>query len=312
MPYKIKSGISPSPSVSEASDFMEVNAWMNGSYSALALQKEISRESDQLDNEGLEDEDVDIENFSLEVLNEVQRRIESTSGVYPFELTEAGTVLKPLNNGSPAEALYRYLLLATRLSMDTERVQVGIDGTQLFERLSAIALSQYLGRDRSRAFVFGTAVSGSFREKVDDLCRQIGEGGRYSPPDDATPPVNDDGLDVVGWIPFEDRCSSQLTVFGQCKTGTSWNKEISRLNPFTFTSKWMLNQFTVPPIKAYFVAESAAFSRWNEFAYNANLFFDRCRIVSCLKEIDGSPANVAIFDEVKNWSEAALKATEGV
>lgn len=306
MPYKIKKGISPRPAVSEAADFMEVNSWLNGSYSAMALQNEISRESDQIDNEGLEDEDTEIEEFSLKVLTEIQRRIESSAGLYPFELIHSGTVLQPQEESDQGGKIYVFLLLATRLSMDVDKVQAGLDGTQIFERISAIALRYYLGSIRAKSFVFGTSVSGSFRDKINDLCLQIGEGGRYSQPDETSPPANDDGLDVVGWIPFEDCRQSQITIFGQCKTGTNWRKEISRLNPTTFTAKWMSSQFCLPPSKAYFVTEAADEVRWNETSYDAHLFFDRCRVMACISGVHDDAEFAVTLSEAGLWSEAAL------
>src|SRR5690606_24987037 len=119
--------------------------------------------------------------------------------------------------------------------------------------LCAIALESYLGVGRAHSLVFGTSQRGSFEDKINYLCNRVGEGGRYRKPDQVTSPANDDGLDIVAWLPFADKRSSQIAVFGQCKTGTSWRTELSRLNPETFTGKWMSHQYALAPGKAYFL-----------------------------------------------------------
>ena len=47
----------------------------------------------------------------------------------------------------------------------------------------------------------------------------------------------DAGLDIAGWIPFEDRTLGQLIVFGQRETGADWRNHTS--GSARFTELWM-------------------------------------------------------------------------
>ena len=119
-------------------------------------------------------------------------------------------------------AIYKYLLLATRLNMKDDRRHAGCDGAHLFEELAAESARCYLG-DRSESLVFGTAAgTAGFSGKVDDLCARLGEGGGFRNPDDVAPTERDGKLDVVAWKSFSDRRPGKLIAFGQCKTGTHY------------------------------------------------------------------------------------------
>jgi len=140
--------------------------------------------------------------------------------------------------------------------MQQRKILGEIDGTKLFERLSPYILRHYLHPRRARAMVFGTAADNRFADKVDELCKKVREGGRYRNTDGIRVQANDDKLDIVGWVPFADRQLGQISVFGQCKTGTNWRDEVASLRPDIFIDKWMERPFLKTPLKAYFIAES--------------------------------------------------------
>lgn len=307
MPFKIQSGLSPKPTASEAADFMELHAWIEGRYSATQLENHMSRAADQIENTGIDDEDDELQAFTLETLTELDRRAQSARGMYPFDLGFGNLVLQTLpQDRLRFGLLYMFFLLATRLKMTSENIHAGLDGTVLFEKLCARALKTYLGTERAHSLVFGTSERGSFEEKVNFLCSSMGEGGRYRKPDQSTAPVNDDGLDVVAWLPFADKRSSQISVFGQCKTGTSWRSELSRLNPEKFTGKWMSHQYILPPEKAYFLTEVSDNVRWNETSRDAGLLFDRCRVFECLHNLPDQ--DMKLFAAVETWAKSALNS----
>lgn len=115
------------------------------------------------------------------------------------------------------------------------------------------------GSRNAHAYIFGTSNRGSvnaFRNKVDTLCNELGEGARFRNLNGGPVQAQDAGLDVVGWIPFLDATPGQLIVFGQCKTGTGWRNHTSGLDPARFNKLWMEAPFLVNPVRAYFVAEA--------------------------------------------------------
>jgi hypothetical protein len=189
--------------------------------------------------------------------------------------------------------------------MSSDRSHAGIDGTALLEELSVEVIRSYLG-DRSRSMNFGTSVAGGFGDKVDNLCREIGEGCGYDLPAGTNRRPKDGKLDTVCWIPFSDERRSKLIVFGQCKTGTSWRDSVAQLQPQSFMNKYFKKNFSLVPVRAFFISEAIETAKWNDHSIDAGLLFDRCRLV------DFCPENLEerLFNKLKSWTKAALDSVE--
>jgi hypothetical protein len=129
------------------------------------------------------------------------------------------------------------------------------------------------------------------------------ENGRFRNVNGENVPVGakDDKLDVVGWLPFSDNKGSQLIIFAQAKTGTSWRGKISEHRPDNFEKKWLSHSFLLTPIRALCVAEATDVTTWNSDCLEAGLFFDRCRLVECCIEDEENkiPENILV------WARAA-------
>ncbi|MES2922838.1 MAG: hypothetical protein V4819_14890 [Verrucomicrobiota bacterium] len=301
MAFKLPDRPSPRPNPHELADFAELLALVRGRCSATEIQRYLGRIDDNHENIGIEDDDEQNEIISDEMMTEIGYRQHACPDGYPFRTDPTGSVLEHrVDTDSDKILLYRYLLLATRLKMREEKIQAGIDGTQLMEELGAEILRAYLGGGRARSKVFGTARQGGFEEKINDLCRSFREGGRYRNIDTGALNANDDGLDVVGWIPFTDRLPAKVCVFGQCKTGTSWRDQVSKLDPPGFVKRWMSGTIVVDPIKAFFIAESADRAQWNGVCIYGGILFDRCRIVDVSGELDSD-----LSERIRIWTDAA-------
>ena len=290
----------------ELADFAELLAWQNGFTSAREIAAYLGRRDDNLDNVGCDDGEDETANELDGVMMELDRRAKACGRGYPFVLEHAGSVLRHTPDASEARCdVYCYLLLATRLNMKSQSRHASLDGTHLLEELSAHVLRCYLGRERARSVVFGTAVKGGFSEKISQLCKDLGEGGQFKNPDTASVDENDGGLDAVGWIPFSDRSRCQLIVFGQCKTGTTWREHTTKLRPDDFTRLWMRDAPLFPPLRAFFIAEAANQGHWCRDAIRAGLFFDRCRLVDFCEDL---PAFV--LRKIRTWTSAAIATVQ--
>jgi len=302
MPFKLPNYPSPQATAPELADYAEFVALLKTTCSARDVESYLGRIDDNDFNIGIEDSDAENELLSDEMMLELSRRQEACGGGYPFALSESGTLIERRFDETEAKHwIYVYLLFATRLNMSSERQKAGINGTDLLERVSACALRQHLGGDRARSVVFGTSAGGSFPEKINTLCRDILEGGNFEQKDTGAVHANDDGLDVVGWIPFSDRKPSKLSVFGQCKTGTSWEEVKTELQPKAFITRWMSRSFAIDPLRAFFISESADNSQWFGTAVYTGLLFDRCRIVDFSDKIDSG-----LTDHIETWTKAAI------
>ncbi len=295
--------------IHELADFVEWQAWCNGSYSSRSANSAIDQLDDNFDIDGIMD-DSDRVGFDLEeAFVEIQKREVACNGAYPFILDATGTVLH-FTGKDPnfRQTVYLYLLLGTRLNMQTEKVQAEIDGTHLLEELGAELLKRYLGSERTETMLFGTAVAGGFTEKVNLLCTALREGGCFYHHDTGRVYANDAGLDVVAWKPFADSRAGKLIIFAQCKTGTSWHNQIGELNPEAFLATWTHERtFHANPVRAYIVAEALNPARWQELTGKATkpigLFFDRCRIVDFTLE-----PNADLQSRIISWVNAAYSS----
>lgn len=302
--YKIPDLPSPESKTHELADFVELLCWVNGVISKRDILAKLGRLSENDNPTGPDDDDSANDNTLDEVMVEIERREMACQDRYPFSLDNSGTILtfRSESFDNSESYLYLYLLLSTRLNMKKDKKHAELDGTQLFETLSAHALKNYIGPDRSESMVFGTAIDGSFIEKVDDLCRRVGEGNGFKNVDGDDVPTNakDGKLDTVNWIPFSDKLPGKLIIFGQSKTGTNWKDHTSQTQPEKFIRKWVDGAFTVIPIRAFCVAEAPDQLRWNSMVIDSGLFFDRCRIVDFSTSLDAEIAN-----QIKMWTNAA-------
>ena len=319
---------SPRPQEHELADFAELQAWQRESVSITDVSRMLGRleENDHSDGVLAEDDadrivdaaysdhsdgapaEDETDGIVGAAYDEIERRLAVCQNGYPFTTDERGYVLRVRQDvGDIRYIVYKYLLLATRLNMSSNRRHAGMDGTLLFEELAAEVVRKYLGT-RAQCLVFGTANGQSdFTEKVNELCRQLGEGGGFENRNGAHLRQQDGKLDVVAWKPFTDGLPGQLIAFGQCKTGTNYKDTLAQLQPDAFCNKWLRDSPALTPVRALFIAEAlprSARSGWYNTAVDAGLLFDRCRIVDFC---DGISEN--ILDKVSAWTTAAAAAT---
>jgi len=140
-----------------------------------------------------EDEDEDrferpVEDAFQELANRIDHLGRAVT-LYPFELLSDEIRVRSDSFRENEDWLYLFLLLATALNMRDERKHEGLDGAELFERLSSEVASRYFGGakdERVRTMVFGTARFhsaqdggepdvDSFSAAVNELCAELGE-----------------------------------------------------------------------------------------------------------------------------------------
>ena len=306
MSFKLPLPPSPRTSPHEMADFAEWLAWHQGSAAARQIVRALNQADDNLDNDGCEDEEVANIDSVDDMFLELEKRASICGTAYPFRVP-SGQVLEHCDideNNKPA-VIYRYLLLCTRLNMRDNRRHTNLDGTLLFEELSARGDAPYLGFERAKKMVFGTSVAGGFASKVRELCSTLNEGGAYAPVNASGAAANDGKLDALAWIPFTDLNPGKLILFGQSKTGTSWSEQLTQSRPKDFAKKWLSKRhFLVEPVRTLCVAESVDPDRWESHCIDGGLLFDRCRLVEYSGRIDA-----ALFDQILRWTIEAKKST---
>jgi hypothetical protein len=217
---------------------------------------------------------------------EIQNRALFCRDRYPFAVSQGLLTLK----NEPQKKVYTLLLL-----MSAKAPTAGHQGTSaLFERICSDAAEQYLGGSAkgAKAMRFGTPRRQPirmFRDAVDHLCTELGEGGgspekkRRSERDHS----GDGGLDVVAWKHFPDRRAGKLIAFGQCAAGESgWDSKLDELDGIKFVKKFMREPLTVDPIRFFFVPRYIERRRWRNASIDGGIVFDRGRIAALMTRRD--------------------------
>ncbi|HEY5461815.1 MAG TPA: hypothetical protein VIJ95_01045 [Hanamia sp.] len=298
--FKLPNGIpSLRTSAQEWADFAEYKSLKMGKVSLLDIIKSPLIVSDELIINGIEDDTDKFNNKIDEIAAEIKNRSSITRNQYPFGLEDIGYTLKYIQDENLSNLIYRFLLLATRLSMKDEKIQGGIDGTKLFEKLSAEIAVSFFG-ENSNVDILGTSKADriSFRSKLTEITKRIGEGGKIHEHSAYRP--QDDNIDVIAWKGFSDKKVSQVIAFGQCKTGTSWQDRLSELNANAFCNTWFSEQPVLMPIRMFFCAQYFPNEIWRPRANEAGLVFDRFRIIDYL------PAKIedSLLKDIRLWCAA--------
>ncbi len=100
------------------------------------------------------------------------------------------------------------------------------------------------------------------------------------------------GLDVVGWIPFSDRCFGFLCILAQCACGKDWTHKLSETRRFDNS---YFNFEKLKPIHALFIPRGL---HYKDDLYQSDemsdvLLFERGRILKALSTAD-------FFDKFKS------------
>ena len=301
MSFKWPGVPSPRASIYEMADYAELRAWAEHQTSNLAIINTYER-MDENDYSAGVPEDSEHESYLDDSFIELERRSLVYGSKYPYSINQSGNALS-FNTDSTNinHILYLFLLLATRLNMKDDPIHANIDGTKLFEDVSAEIAKTYFG-ENSNSLVFSKGFS-TFPEKIDNLSKRIGEGRGFK--QNASISSFDDNLDIVVWIPFFDDRYGKFIAFGQCKTGTNYKDKFGILKPDAFCDKWIEDFCHEAPMRLFFVADSMSSDiSWQENLRDAGLLFDRYRIVGTCENLNNS-----LFSQIIRWTNAAAYST---
>lgn len=261
------------------------------------------REYDQLEEDesldaNVESEDEELERCADGAFEQLDWRNTYLGENYPFEIGDGSLIARQEASASP------YMFLAALTAVTPDQKSAG-----LFEQVSAAALVQYLGGpDAARSYGFGfprrAGKPKGFREAIEDLCREMGDGGGCKEPRPRTSTIKDAKLDVVAWVPFRDGRRSQLSVFGQCAAGRDWFDRIHELQPADFCDTWLRQRPLPTPLPAFFVPRAVAEGHWFR-AVPGKIFFDRMRIARLLGKLDDDLAKACA-----DWVTSVLESPD--
>lgn len=207
---------------------------------------------------------------------------------YPFAINEKTICLK--QDLTEKQKLYILLLLASNL--DYLRKLQSILTTD-FERISYEVLKNYLPNNAIvKQFGKNSDYVGNAKEKITKLANELNIRCNESLIEETATGNQERGLDVVGWVPFNDEIPNLLTILGQCACGKEWYKkkgETERYeNYYNFHRKKPIHSMFIP---YGLVKDASSFYQSDELI--DSLLFERFRIMENLKD-------VAFYDELNS------------
>lgn len=287
----------PAPIVA---DYIELQCLLTQTpVSSYSLRSLFSMSDDEINNDGVESSD-DLSVDAIEDgIKECEQRAAFCPAKYPFKVN--ANSLEPQADGGVNREIYQFLLLSTRMNMNDQKVQAGLDATKLFEELCASVAGEYYGQ-HSKSMVFGTAGAGDFQQKVEDVISKLNLTSTYKVPMGSTGRQKDAAVDVVAWIPFADKKDSQMIAIGQCKTGTHWEGMLTSTQPDVFFESYFSGKPFADVERLFFVCESYGVDRWEERSRKAGIMFDRTRIMEYV------PVNIDanLLGRITQWNQAAI------
>jgi len=296
----------------EIADWWEIVALKSkGKKASLNDLRAIRHRQTETDPDTDAEEDIEEESRFDFAIDEIRYRFAACGANYPFRLVGQFDRVLDYNAEDPEESrlLYLFLLLTTRLNMNSRREFNDIDGPLLFEEVCEIALKS-IWNDRAKIHRFGTSSGqGDFPQKLKAFFQDLQEFDLRS---DRVIPNHggDDGLDIAiwtsfTWMPLDNSRAPQgkLILLAQCKTGTSWKvPDLQRLQPDSFFGKWMAPQPCGQTARAFMASARIEQIDWEDHHRDGGLFFDRCRIFDYA--VGRLPKDV--FAKVRLWTEGAL------
>ena len=208
-------------------------------------------------------------------ISDVWRELTSRKKLYksaPFSIDRLA--IEPTEDQNPETTYIACLLIALYGPIDSS-----VNVAKLFERLSCLAIKQYLSGE---GIVFGWPVDAdeetSIRERVIKVASRLNE--RYAEP--PREKYKDRGVDVIAWKPFSEPRNSQVVVLLQCASGKDWRSKTRDL-PLRSWEQYI--HWSNNPIKAFAVPCVISSYDWHDVSKEAGILFDRIRITNLIDEI---------------------------
>jgi len=211
-------------------------------------------------------------------------RVSGFGQSYPYVVDSIGIKLTD-GNKSTSQLLYLFLLISSSLKF-FRKVEPFL--TSEFELLSEKVLKNFLP-DKAIVKKFGVDSDyiGNAREKIKKLAMDLNiDIDEYEISQISKHNSKEEGLDVIGWIPFEDKNPNLLIILGQCGCGKDWwskKFETGRYENF-------YRFYKQPPIHSLFIPYALS-NNENRFFQSKDiikpsLVFERGRILEYSKNVD--------------------------
>ncbi|MDM1377710.1 hypothetical protein [Myroides marinus] len=228
----------------------------------------------------------DDERFINSIYRLIIERAQIFKDDYPFKIEGIDKIrLKENAVITPRNEIYIYLLISSSLNIFSD---FQTELTTEFEEISAEVLKNFLPAHAIvKSFGKNSDYTGTAAQKIKALAKDV----KIEIDNDAFEEISnkgtqEKGLDLIGWVPFEDNVSNLLIILVQCACGKEWYKkqgETSRYNNY-------LKFHRLTPIHSMFIPYNLV--SYNKKTFFANdeidnrLIFERKRIMNYIHDTD--------------------------
>ncbi len=230
------------------------------------------------------------------------KRAELLSINYPFEINSANTKLQLRASLTDNHRLYVALLMMSNLHYFG---QVEADLTSSFETLGVTVFSWLLpAHAQVHRFGKGRGNNGRYQghiwDKLQLLAKDLSCLTKCAKTEFAPNDTGEAGLDLVGWVPWEDKAPGRFLLFGQCACTPKWAAKQNEASASTWNSKLELvtNPLTVVLIPFFLRTTSGDWHRRTDFA--GHLIIDRLRLLHTLAASATQLSKLPAFKHVES------------
>ncbi|QLG44725.1 hypothetical protein [Costertonia aggregata] len=223
------------------------------------------------------------ESWLIEIFTIIEQRVRLFADDYPFTLDDNEVLtIKPDLNWK--NKMYLGMLVSSKLN-----IFKGFrpDLTSEFETISYYVLKNFLSsKSIVKEFGKNSTYTGNAKEKIRLLAADLGLKIEEDELEGISERNNQErGLDIIGWMPFGDKCMNQLVYLAQCACGKDTESKYHDTRRFENYLKF----YKTKPQHIMFIPYSLINTFKNKF-YHSDLIekdfliFERKRILALFEE----------------------------
>ncbi|MCF6224196.1 MAG: hypothetical protein L3J34_10765 [Flavobacteriaceae bacterium] len=230
------------------------------------------------------DNDDKLKSKTLEIFDLIDERKNIFSDKYPFIIDEIHNRIKLKNDLTQENLLYLKLLLDSNLNNFSNVSNIL---TSEFETISAIALQNYLPNSTVEELGNNSVLKGNTKSKIKVLSKRLNVKRNKKEVKKLSKLANKEkGLDIIAYLPFEDKIASMIVVMAQCACGKGWSNKRGETESY----ESFLYFYKLRPIHSMFIPYGLT-SNDNEGFLESDkltnrLVFERKRIIENIQNLD--------------------------